>query len=96
MLRVPSVRVRGLIFGTVVAVAQLLTLLITHLVACGFYGLANEVAEGEDKLNWLSVYTEGNPFVDEHWTQTSVSHRYLQALYWAFITVTTVGYGDIL
>jgi CRP-like cAMP-binding protein len=69
---------------------SMLTLIITHLVGCGFYALAFYV--NEEEMNWIVAYTD----MDDWNTQMSIGSKYLQSLYWAYVTVTTVGYGDIL
>jgi hypothetical protein len=65
---------------------------VTHLIACGFYvvGMDNYQA-GLDC--WQTAYI-GEAF--EEPSPKTVATHYLISLYWAFVTVTTVGFGDIL
>ena len=78
---------------------------ITHILGCGFYSVANVDVGGLHKLDktWIDTYYEGFLGLQPNgaWTQPghpnyqAMERRYLVALYWAFITTTTVGYGDI-
>ena len=82
---------------------------ITHILSCGFYGVAvlygGVTAGGTHEMDgsWLDVYYEQYVGLSEngswlalgHPNYQSIERRYLVALYWAFITTTTVGYGDI-
>lgn len=62
------------------------TLIWAHLLACIWHAIGSS-SEGD---NWLTAYHG-----DESWKELPVQSNYLIALYWAFVTVTTVGYGDI-
>ncbi|CAG9333152.1 unnamed protein product [Blepharisma stoltei] len=60
-------------------------ILFIHTIACGWYFLG--MIEKMDHRNWLNRY--------------SISHekiykKYLISLYWTFVTLTTVGYGDFV
>ena len=67
-------------------------MLVAHLIGCGFFFLS--WSSGEDE-HWLNVYdemrygeagvTEAGPTIDQ----------YMIVIYWAVVTLTTVGYGDI-
>ena len=70
-------------------VGKLITVLISvlfivHFVACLWYALA-----------------ELNDFADDTWVvrlgllQSTTGHKYSTSMYWAFQTLTTVGYGDV-
>jgi hypothetical protein len=61
---------------------------VCHLMGCSFYFIAHE-AEAAGERNWVSVYFE------EKGHEEDLVVLYEAALYWAFVTVTTVGYGDI-
>lgn len=63
---------------------------LAHLFACFFYFVASNNSEGttlEDGDTWFR-----DDFLFPHQTTHEI---YIGAIYWAFTTMTTVGYGDI-
>ena len=57
---------------------------IAHWIACFFYAVGD--SEMPDEECWLMTSGIGN---------SPVTTKYVYSLYWAFTTMTTVGYGDI-
>lgn len=63
------------------------TFIWTHLLACAWHS----VGESGKADSWLILYHG-----DDSYKTLEVEQNYLTSLYWAFVTVTTVGYGDIV
>lgn len=67
-----------------------LTLFIAHWLACGWH-LVVRFEGGE--TSWVSNYFSN--WVDPYEDPGAFS-KYLAALYWAFVTMSTIGYGDVV
>ena len=79
---------------------------VLHLMACTWHF----VADGKAEDNWVRGYLGGDDyFLDyyqletdgkdaEHWDTDTwpLEPRYLAAMYWSTMTLSTVGYGDVL
>ena len=70
-----------------VASAMFLIIFVAHLLGCCFTMLLD--SEDGNSVNWLSHYNPDLPYADT-WT------RYVTAVYWAVVTITTMGYGDVV
>eukprot|EP00937_MAST-01D_sp_MAST-1D-sp2_P003407 g3407.t1 len=75
-----------------------LLLLLTHLVGCIFHGIATweQASDSWDAARNLRCNSEA--IMDDGTIlpcRNGFTIRYLNSLYWAFTTLTTVGYGDI-
>ena len=74
---------------TIVAMMNLLRVIsvvffIAHWIACIFYAIGeSETSEG--RKSWIVTHGISKSPVDQ---------KYIASLYWAFATMTTVGYGD--
>jgi len=70
-----------------------------HLAACGWIGIAMFYRNDDHSWENFHGYNENSWFV--RFAQTSPTwerkqpEQYLRALYWAFTTLATIGYGDI-
>jgi hyperpolarization activated cyclic nucleotide-gated potassium channel 2 len=60
-------------------------LFIAHWIACIFYYIGSWELENEP-LCWLSI---------AGMQDAEIYDKYVISLYWAFTTMTTVGYGDV-
>eukprot|EP00854_Cymbomonas_tetramitiformis_P004820 gene4820-5888_t len=67
-----------------------LTLFIAHWLACGWH-LVVRFEGGE--MSWVSNYFSN--WVDPYEDPGAFS-KYIAALYWAFVTMSTIGYGDVV
>ncbi|KAK3238061.1 hypothetical protein CYMTET_51902 [Cymbomonas tetramitiformis] len=68
---------------------MVLALLTAHWLACGFKMVLT--VESPD-LTWESVYNDNNGFGKVN----SAGAEYVVALYWAIMTMSTIGYGDVV
>lgn len=66
---------------------------VAHFLACVFYFVLerNDDQTFVSSDNWMLNYDSSLGEAD-----APVFHRYVAAFYWAIITISTVGYGDIL
>lgn len=95
------VSVRTLLQHYDLIVLILKTILLAHIMAClwFFFGSLNSEQEhyDSDVTSWLQNQYPDEPILrnDQNRTVDWFVDRYTVSLYWAFTTITTVGYGDI-
>ncbi|KAL2898679.1 Potassium channel SKOR [Bienertia sinuspersici] len=66
----------------------------THTAACIFYYLATTVPKQEEGYTWIGSLTLGD-YSYSQFRDIDFWRRYTTSLYFAIITMATVGYGDI-
>ena len=71
------------------------TCALGNFMGCFFYGLSvfeHSVDEEADDTGWVvqTIY-DGEPLIRQ-----PIGVQYMVSLYWAFTTLSTVGYGDVL
>jgi len=60
---------------------------LTHVLGCAWYWIGSTSTAD---TTWLQVYDDASGLESSVWV------RYLYSVYWAFTTLSTVGYGDIV
>jgi len=82
--------------------------LIAHLMACGWYWISKYAEDDAQCINTCPFNETTGVFetcqipfecawvVEQNSNLLSVSQNYLASCYWAFTTMSTVGYGDVL
>ncbi|KAG0489151.1 hypothetical protein HPP92_007962 [Vanilla planifolia] len=66
----------------------------THTAACIFYYLATTLPQSEEGHTWIGSLKLGE-YSYQHFREIDFWMRYTTSLYFAIVTMATVGYGDI-
>uniref|UniRef100_A0A7N0V7E4 Potassium channel n=2 Tax=Kalanchoe fedtschenkoi TaxID=63787 RepID=A0A7N0V7E4_KALFE len=66
----------------------------THTAACIFYYLATTLPESQEGYTWMGSLKMGG-YSYSHFREIDLWTRYVTSLYFAIVTMVTVGYGDI-
>ncbi|GLT71749.1 hypothetical protein SLA2020_437470 [Shorea laevis] len=66
----------------------------THTAACIFYYLATTLPPSEEGYTWIGSLKLGD-YSYSHFREIDIWKRYTTSLYFAIVTMATVGYGDI-
>ncbi|KAK3224624.1 hypothetical protein Dsin_004486 [Dipteronia sinensis] len=66
----------------------------THTAACIFYYLATTVPRAKEGYTWIGSLKMGD-YSYSHFREIDLWTRYVTSLYFAIVTMATVGYGDI-
>ncbi|KAK9272709.1 hypothetical protein L1049_003086 [Liquidambar formosana] len=66
----------------------------THTAACIFYFLATTLPPEEEGYTWIGSLKMGD-YSYSHFREIDIWKRYTTSLYFAIVTMATVGYGDI-
>ncbi|KAH9609278.1 hypothetical protein KSS87_011625 [Heliosperma pusillum] len=66
----------------------------THTAACIFYYLATTLPENQEGYTWIGSLKLGD-YSYSHFRDIDIWKRYTTSLYFAIVTMATVGYGDI-
>ncbi|XP_042398205.1 potassium channel KOR1-like [Zingiber officinale] len=66
----------------------------THTAACIFYYLATTLPESMEDYTWIGSLQMGG-YKYSHFREIDLWRRYITSLYFAIVTMVTVGYGDI-
>ncbi|KAK9118097.1 hypothetical protein Scep_016190 [Stephania cephalantha] len=66
----------------------------THTAACIFYHLATTVPANKEGYTWIGSLKLGD-YSYSNFREIDFGKRYLTSLYFAIVTMATVGYGDI-
>ncbi|KAL3630400.1 hypothetical protein CASFOL_023384 [Castilleja foliolosa] len=66
----------------------------THTAACIFYYLATTLPQEEEGYTWIGSLKLGD-YSYSHFREIDIWKRYTTSLYFAIVTMATVGYGDV-
>ncbi|KQK18732.1 potassium channel KOR1 [Brachypodium distachyon] len=66
----------------------------THTAACIFYYLATTLPESMEGYTWIGSLKLGD-YSYSNFREIDLAKRYMTSLYFAIVTMATVGYGDI-
>ncbi|XP_047065404.1 potassium channel KOR1-like isoform X2 [Lolium rigidum] len=66
----------------------------THTAACIFYYLATTLPESMEGHTWIGSLQLGD-YTYSNFREIDITKRYITSLYFAIVTMATVGYGDI-
>nr|XP_043632103.1 potassium channel SKOR-like [Erigeron canadensis] len=66
----------------------------THTAACIFYYLATTLPAAEEEYTWIGSLKLGD-YSYSNFRDIDLWNRYITSLYFAIVTMATVGYGDI-
>ncbi|CAN6478972.1 unnamed protein product [Victoria cruziana] len=66
----------------------------THTAACVFYYLATTLPESQEGYTWIGSLQLGE-YSYKNFREIPLVRRYMTSLYFAIVTMATVGYGDI-
>lgn len=66
----------------------------THTAACIFYYLATTLPSSQENLTWIGSLRLGG-YEFNNFRKIDLGRRYVVSLYFAIVTMATVGYGDI-